>query len=82
MDQKATTQNYVSDEPFRDARDVVDRLLPFHIWQMHDEDLDVREKSRDRKVAGMSRFSRCVYTQLILLSFQNANRSCKWQQKR
>lgn len=52
MDQKATTQNYVSDEPFRDARDVVDRLLPFHIWQMHDVDLDVSEKSRDRKVAG------------------------------
>lgn len=55
MDQKATTQSYVSDEPFRDARDVVDRLLPFHIWQMHDEDLDVREKSRERKVAGAQR---------------------------
>lgn len=60
MDQKATTQNYVSDEPFRDARDVVDRLLPFHIWQMHDEDLDVREKSRDRKVAGTQRRRQAV----------------------
>jgi hypothetical protein len=52
MDQKATTQNYVSDEPFRDSRDVVDRLLPFHIWQVHDQDLDVAVKSRERKVAG------------------------------
>ncbi|KAJ9093793.1 hypothetical protein QFC19_008169 [Naganishia cerealis] len=51
MDQKATTQNFLSDEPFRDAREVVDKLLPFHIWQVHDEDLDIQQKSKARKVA-------------------------------
>ena len=27
--------------PFRDARDVVDRLLPYHVWQVPDSDLVV-----------------------------------------
>jgi hypothetical protein len=52
MDQKATTQNFISEEPFRNARDVVDSLLPFHIWQIHDEDLDVQQKTTSRKVTG------------------------------
>ncbi|KAJ9106235.1 hypothetical protein QFC21_001380 [Naganishia friedmannii] len=50
MDQKATTQNFISEEPFRNAYDVVDRLLPFHVWQVHDEDLDIQQKTTARKV--------------------------------
>ena len=75
MDQKATTQDYISDKPFRDARDVVDRLLPFHIWQMHDEDLDVMEKSKDRKVAGRLRFLTEFMIQLITFLSQNDSKS-------
>lgn len=51
-DQEATTQNFISEQPFRNARDVVDSLLPFHIWQVHDEDLDVQPKTTARKVSG------------------------------
>ncbi len=32
--------------------DVVDQLLPWHVWQVHDEDQDVWTKSKKRRLEG------------------------------
>ena len=40
--------------------DVIQRLLPYHIWQMYDEELDgsaTNPKEAERVSAGMLRFS-------------------------
>lgn len=48
LDVDLTTNDYIPAHPFESAQDVVDRLLPFHLWQVHDKDLDIQEKSETR----------------------------------
>lgn len=38
--------------PFRDAEDVVERLLPWHVWQIWDDDLDYQPLSEAACKAG------------------------------
>lgn len=46
--------------PFRDAEDVVERLLPWHVWQLWDEDLDWRPLSDTAKQSGQSGGARLI----------------------
>lgn len=46
------TDNYIPVHPFESGFDVVDRLLPFHLWQIHDQDLDFRAKDKKRQENG------------------------------
>ena len=48
------TDNYLPVHPFESGRDIVDRLLPFHLWQIHDQDLDCRPKDAKRRSNGES----------------------------
>jgi len=34
---------------FESFPDVVDRLLPYHVWQIHDEDLEGQDKGKGKK---------------------------------
>lgn len=48
------TTDYLPVHPFESGRDIVDRLLPFHLWQIHDQDLDCRPKDAKRRMTGES----------------------------
>jgi hypothetical protein len=54
LDISMLTENYIPAHPFESAKDIVDRLLPFHIWQIHDQDLDYMKKDTKRKTSGAS----------------------------
>ena len=40
---------------FSSIADVVDRLLPYHIWQIHDEELEGEKKGTKREMRGESK---------------------------
>jgi hypothetical protein len=61
MDQQSTLYP-PAPTPFASYGDVVDRLLPYHIWQIHDEELDLDrgdEKASHKERIGGSYETMC-----------------------
>lgn len=46
------TSTYIPVHPFTSAQDIVERLLPFHVWQVCDEELDCGVKGKGRRMEG------------------------------
>jgi hypothetical protein len=51
LDQLRTTGS-IDTAAFAGDDDVVERLLPYHIWQIHDQDQDCRPKGKRRREQG------------------------------
>lgn len=67
MDQQSTLYP-PAPSPFTSYGDVVDRLLPYHIWQIHDEELDLDrgdEKAKHKERMGGSREGICPDTYVL-----------------
>lgn len=61
LDISLLTNNYIPAHPFNSAQDIVERLVPFHVWQVHEEEVDCGVKGRERRMQGESRVERhCV----------------------
>ena len=50
-DQLSTTE-FADTAAFAGYDDAVERLLPYHVWQIHDEDQDCRPKGKRRREQG------------------------------
>jgi hypothetical protein len=67
MDQQSTLYPSAP-TPFTSYSDVVDRLLPYHVWQIHDEELDLDrgdEKAKHKERMGGSCEIKCPDTLVL-----------------